>query len=239
MKIAIIGDVHGRDFWKKVEAKDYDKIVFLGDYVDPYALEFPDLSYKELSKKTIDNFMEIIKFKQENTDKVILLFGNHDCSYLVSPEICNCRLDRDNYYIIQNIFKQYIDLFQPCYLHDKYFFTHAGITDFYVSCYDQKCKTVEELNNQLMQDYKDRNFKGMRLDMIGFRRGGYDTSGSFVWSDIYEEKSVDFGFQIYGHTALSKPCLLDNELCADCKEVIVLEDDNFYLNEEKLVVYGK
>ena len=33
--ILIIPDVHGREFWK--EAKDYPgKIVFLGDYLDPY-----------------------------------------------------------------------------------------------------------------------------------------------------------------------------------------------------------
>lgn len=36
-KIYVIPDIHGRDFWhdiKKIE--DYEKIIFLGDYVDPY-----------------------------------------------------------------------------------------------------------------------------------------------------------------------------------------------------------
>ena len=38
--ILIIPDVHGRLFWKKaVETGDYEKVVFLGDYVDPYELE--------------------------------------------------------------------------------------------------------------------------------------------------------------------------------------------------------
>lgn len=35
-KIYVIPDIHGRDFWhdiKKIE--DYEKIIFLGDYVDP------------------------------------------------------------------------------------------------------------------------------------------------------------------------------------------------------------
>ena len=36
-KILIIPDVHGRSFWKKaVETGDYEKVVFLGDYADPY-----------------------------------------------------------------------------------------------------------------------------------------------------------------------------------------------------------
>ena len=39
-KILIIPDVHGRTFWKSaVESGDYEKIVFLGDYTDPYEME--------------------------------------------------------------------------------------------------------------------------------------------------------------------------------------------------------
>ena len=40
-KIYIIPDVHGRDFWKGVRnhVEDFDKIVFLGDYVSPYSHE--------------------------------------------------------------------------------------------------------------------------------------------------------------------------------------------------------
>ena len=41
MKIFIIPDVHGRDFWKK--AYNYvdkvDEVIFLGDYLDPYETE--------------------------------------------------------------------------------------------------------------------------------------------------------------------------------------------------------
>jgi len=39
MKIAAIGDVHGREIWKEIAedaSKNADKIVFLGDYIDPY-----------------------------------------------------------------------------------------------------------------------------------------------------------------------------------------------------------
>lgn len=33
--ILIIPDVHGRTFWKYAIDK-YDKVIFLGDYLDPY-----------------------------------------------------------------------------------------------------------------------------------------------------------------------------------------------------------
>lgn len=39
MKIRVIGDLHGRDWWKrKVETGDSDLNIFLGDYVDSYTV---------------------------------------------------------------------------------------------------------------------------------------------------------------------------------------------------------
>ena len=40
-KILIIPDVHGRTFWHyaKDHVDEYDKIIFLGDYLDPYRYE--------------------------------------------------------------------------------------------------------------------------------------------------------------------------------------------------------
>ena len=72
MKILINPDIHGRIFWKySIEHKgEFDKIIFLGDYLDAYS---PDLLVNEK-----DNFKEIIQFKKDNLDKVILLLGNHE-----------------------------------------------------------------------------------------------------------------------------------------------------------------
>lgn len=38
MKILIIPDVHGRDFWTDPckDISEYDRVIFLGDYTDPY-----------------------------------------------------------------------------------------------------------------------------------------------------------------------------------------------------------
>lgn len=73
MQILIIGDVHGRTFWKKALniIDEMDKVVFLGDYLDPYFYE--GISIVE----ALSNFKEIIEFKHNYYDKVILLIGNH------------------------------------------------------------------------------------------------------------------------------------------------------------------
>ena len=75
-EILIIPDVHGRDFWKEaVVSQDYEKVVFLGDYSDPYDIE------GITDDVAIDNFKSIIDYKQQNPDKVVLLLGNHDLHY--------------------------------------------------------------------------------------------------------------------------------------------------------------
>ena len=72
-KILIVGDVHGRKFWHKAEEiiDKVDKVVFLGDYLDPYPHE------GILVNEAIQEFKQILEFKEKYNDKVVLLTGNH------------------------------------------------------------------------------------------------------------------------------------------------------------------
>ena len=74
MKILVLPDIHGRRFWENaVENIDScDKVLFLGDYLDPY--DFEDI----LVRKAIDNFRKIIDFAKSHPSKVVMLLGNHD-----------------------------------------------------------------------------------------------------------------------------------------------------------------
>ena len=63
-KWIIIPDVHGRPFWRTaVKGQEGEKIIFLGDYVDPYDWEgiLPGEAFKELK--------DIIEFKKEHPDE--------------------------------------------------------------------------------------------------------------------------------------------------------------------------
>lgn len=79
MEIIIIPDVHGRKFWKKgaeyIKTHPDSKIVFLGDYLDPYTY------YENITQdQAYDNFIELIEFAKEYQNQVILLWGNHEIS---------------------------------------------------------------------------------------------------------------------------------------------------------------
>ena len=79
-KILIIPDCHGRWFWKnpcKEHKDEFEKIVFLGDYVSPY-------NYEGISnEEALNVFKEIIEFKKENLKKVVLLMGNHKVNFAI------------------------------------------------------------------------------------------------------------------------------------------------------------
>ena len=74
MKLVAIGDIHGRDIWKEIVAKeqDADQFVFVGDYFDSFTVPGVD---------QINNFLDIIEFKNQSTTKVTLITGNHDYHY--------------------------------------------------------------------------------------------------------------------------------------------------------------
>ena len=73
-RILVIPDVHGRIFWKE-PVKKYldavDRVVFLGDYLDPYEGE------DGVAEDIYENMMEIFALKQRNMEKVVLLKGKH------------------------------------------------------------------------------------------------------------------------------------------------------------------
>ena len=69
MKILVLGDIHGRTIWKDIiEKESPDKIIFLGDYVSTHDNISAD--------QQLSNLNNILDYKEESSDKVILLRGN-------------------------------------------------------------------------------------------------------------------------------------------------------------------
>jgi hydrogenase maturation factor len=124
MKLVAIGDIHGRDYWKQIVAKEHDdtdEFVFVGDYFDSFTVKGPD---------QINNFLDIIEFRNTSIyHKVTLLIGNHDHHYypgvddsgtsgyqtLMAPSIKHVVGDN----------KQYL---QAAYQSGEFVFTHAGLS---------------------------------------------------------------------------------------------------------------
>ena len=230
MKVLILPDIHGRTFWKKTvekHADECDKIIFLGDYLDPYPWECATEGITR--KSSIENFKEIIQYKKDNPDKVILLLGNHDLQYYDKAFITKSRYDSSNAYKIKQNFGRNRGLFQLAYeidMNKHYLFTHAGLLK---SWYEKHKNLIGELTVENLNKLKTSPAGIIVLCDVSRERGGYGNIGSIVWSDVEEKtesEDIEGTYQIFGHTQqISKPIIKETWACLDCRKAFILNDD--------------
>ena len=219
MKILINPDIHGRIFWKySIEHKDeFDKIIFLGDYLDAYS---PDLLVNEK-----DNFKEIIQFKKDNLDKVILLLGNHDCHYINSKILHSSRYNPFKANIYHKLFNDNLDLFQLVYIYNKYLFSHAGVYEEWLKMCDLNLDNLINYDLDKLASY---------LNVLDYYRGGYGNVGSCIWADIRDsetEKLLKGYYHIFGHTQLKFKVSTSEFSCLDCRVPFSLDSETGYINK--------
>ena len=219
MKILINPDIHGRIFWKySIEHKDeFNKIIFLGDYLDAYS---PDLLVNEK-----DNFKEIIQFKKDNLDKVILLLGNHDCHYINSKILHSSRYNLFKANIYHKLFNDNLDLFQLIYIYDKYLFSHAGVYEEWLKMCDLNLDDLINYDLDKLASY---------LNVLDYYRGGYGNVGSCIWADIRDsetEKLLKGYYHIFGHTQLKFKVSTSEFSCLDCRVPFSLDSETGYINK--------
>lgn len=240
IKILIIPDVHGREFWRepvKYVLENTDaRIIFLGDYLDPYSFDFDHNHYQQ---QAIDVFNEIINLKKESNDRITLLLGNHDMGYRFDLAICDCRTDYSNFERIRNIFIENKDLFKMAEEETingiHFIFSHAGIHKGYIDSafpnekeYINEENVVDYFNNAYYaEEGRVINSFGMYDSYRGY--GGYDY-GSIVWADVHSWLKDDydgFGYQIFGHTQLKHGCgglITENVADLDSAEAFTINE---------------
>lgn len=252
IQLLLVPDVHGRDFWREPVKENLDKkIVFMGDYVDP----FPDENIP--ADKVVSTLLEIIDLAHDN-ENVTLLLGNHDAGYGVDPEICQCRRDWRRYGTISEILRENIDLFDVAYettINKKRFLiTHAGVH------YDSWIKyntfifpkgfrvSAKNLNAMFHSDEPEirKGFKYALRDMSHYR-GGYESYGSLLWADLREfARSKEYNkrktIQVVAHTRLKGIGINFNDrfYCLDCQRVFYIDSKGtirYYDTDEEVAPY--
>lgn len=188
-KIIIIGDVHGEQVWKRIVAKHpQDKFIFLGDYCDPYNQKFAE-------EDIVENLKQIIEFKKEAPDNVVLLLGNHDIQYIYDEaEFCS-RYMHSTANEIGTLFKENISLFQKIHNIENILFTHAGVTEewFKTNFPNVNYKDVVSAINESC-DKKS-------LFACGIARWGKELYGGIFWADKREFENPLYGWiQVVGHS---------------------------------------
>lgn len=197
-------DMRSEDFDNYV---DYDKIIFIGDYVDSFTV-----GNAEMKK----NLEDIILFKQACPDKVVLLLGNHDIQYIIKNAICSGyrpEMQHDFY----KIFMDNIELFTFAYEGfnkdgESWLWTHAGVTSGW---YKELRKELYDPNHRFAEIIKERDPQTiadeinlaweLRLPVlynVDASSGGYEMWAGPAWvrPRVLNAYPIDGVSQIVGHT---------------------------------------
>lgn len=215
MRVVSVGDVHGREDWKLINPNDFDKIVFIGDYND---------SYNVSDEKMLNNFLDLIAFKEKYHDKVILLLGNHDFQYLFLSIEWRVSGFRDGLAIrLNELFTENQRMFQIAYEVEggdseyPFLFTHAGVTRKWYEKHKDRFRSFREKFDTIEDNSKISTVLNCLLDTsqkfifneigYGVGRGGLrGDHGSPIWADRQESRfSFLSGYHhIVGHTPIEK-----------------------------------
>lgn len=251
--ILVIPDIHGRTFWKEPIAhkEDFDHIIFLGDYFDPY----PNESITQ--QDAIENFKELINSftEEEICDKVEFLLGNYDGHYLYNiPEASriakNPTINKEITSLLINLrYKDQLKINTWITIKNTtYLFTHAGINKDWADRHPELCNV-----NYSGMLYQKFNNSPTAIDLIpnvyinwesigeiGTYRGGWNNTGGPLWCDIREfitQPKFSPYYQIFGHTQLNNYITKDilkkenqnidceDFACLDCKRAFIIDEN--------------
>lgn len=231
MKIALIPDIHGRNKWIKlyesvISESEVDKIVFLGDYCD---------SFYESDDDIYNNLKNIITFKRNNPDEVVLLLGNHDVQYLYDRYHCSgYRLSMQK--SLQDLFTHNKDLFTNAWAYNNILFTHAGVTEEWLEY--AGLETLDEKAIEYIINNEDRD----KVYSVGSSANGRSISGP-MWarpSDYIKDKKDPKYIQIVGHTEIEGGMQFNNYFILDTLPtltspiIIDTSDDEMVINYETI-----
>lgn len=207
----VVGDLHTKlPILEKVIAKanDYDKIIFLGDYVDEWGTS---------AIFSANLLARLIEFKKTNMDKVVLILGNH-CLSEWQGGIFRCSgYSETTHEAVYTLYQDNEELFRIAYAQDGILFTHAGLTKSW--CKDNKidinlsAQEYANILNLAMTERYESQYKTLfrALASAGPERGGIH-SPSPLWADELElrKDAVEIN-QVVGHTPERHILIIDND----------------------------
>jgi DNA repair exonuclease SbcCD nuclease subunit len=181
MKTIVLGDTHGRSFWKQITTNENpDRVIFIGDYFDSFTIK---------TDEQINNFLDIIEYKKTSGKDVILLVGNHDIHYY--PEVSDT--GTSGYQTIGRLqIEPIIDAnkehLQMAYQMGELLFTHAGVSSEWLDdiiidwTVDNMVDKINELFHYQPNKFNFRSYKEYNKDKVIWSNGhGDNTYQTPIW----------------------------------------------------------
>jgi hypothetical protein len=194
MKLIALGDVHGRNTWKEIVNRetDFDKFVFIGDYFDSFDIP---------GDKQLENYLDIIEFKEQNLDKVILLTGNHDYHYFKWSDTGYSGYQEARAFQIGELLEINGKYHQMCYINNGYLFTHAGVGNTWCTNNEIDLNNLEQSINDRWF-YKPLSFGFTPPQRFSYSPYGDDITQTPIWirPNSLKRERVPGYVQVVGHS---------------------------------------
>jgi predicted MPP superfamily phosphohydrolase len=208
MKTIFIGDIHGRDIWKDIVSQEKpDRVIFIGDYFDSFDIKGP---------AQIDNFRDIIAFKESGQCEVIMLIGNHCYHYMRYKGVTDEYSGYQHRYNLQigHLLEVNEKHLQMAYQFEDFLCTHAGVSVEWLAL-----NGYVEIEKDNIADIVNGIFKEnpLRFNFNGIDPYGDNTYQTPIWIRPISlisanrnnlEKEV---VQVVGHTTV-KIDIIEHEL---------------------------
>lgn len=244
MKILALGDIHGRIIWEDIiKQENPDKTVFLGDYVSTHE--------GVASEQQLSNLEDILNYKAQNQDKVVLLRGNHDLQHLgyYWAECSGYNREVAVYMSSPEVRDRFLKLTSWIHIDNNVIFSHAGISSIWLNSVEQFISSKQ--GSQYDDDSIDIEvLLGLINDIEPCELFGFTPDSPFDYYGDSETQPLTWirpgtlcscnvkGYdQVIGHTTTSKivnmkAATLGNQniwLCDSLgyKNYLVIEDGNF------------
>jgi hypothetical protein len=195
-----IGDIHGKNVWKKFINKNFDNFYFVGDYFDT----FEPISANE----QIENFNEICCAARKDS-RFHLCLGNHDFHYLRGLKEQYSGFQFYKRLDIQEVIEKNLDLINPVYQYKDYLISHAGISKTFLN---SLCLTNPLDINKRFEEHR------MSLAFCGYNQYGDNITQGPLWirpGSLLKDK-LDNYKQIVGHTKVKNIETKDEITFIDC-----------------------
>lgn len=224
MKVLFVPDIHCHmymydDVEKLDKLYDFDKVIFLGDYVD---------DFKATGLDSIKSLKRLINLIDSNPDKYIACIGNHDAAYLWRK---GCSGNSKEYFeAIHALLKENKEKFYIYYGLElgieQYICSHAGFSQ-------------EWLDNHGITDLSNLSKEWLLHPelfwTVGKASGGYELSGP-LWLRPQEIYSLPQFKQIVGHTPVKNIQMYYDYITTDTHSTYV---DGSRYGDQRYLMWNK
>lgn len=235
MKTIFVGDIHGVQTWKYiVNTQKFDRIVFVGDYFDSFDIKGDD---------QINNFLDLIAYKESTDKEVIFMIGNHDHHYFASVGYTGTsgyqwHFEQSISHVLENN-KRHL---QMAYQFDNILCTHAGVSEVFMDeVFGKGDWKIDNIANDLndLWKYKPLSFC---FDSRSYDSTGDSVTQSPIWirprslQKASQEIKKHGIIQIVGHTSQHQIDIKGKstggkyyyiDTLVSRGEYLILEDDKF------------